>query len=59
MNDCDFEKAKSISIEERSPFLEFPYPGIKYVNNISSPRIIKTHMPIDFLPDNLESKTKV
>jgi hypothetical protein len=59
MNDCDFEKAKSKTIDERSPFIEFPTPGIKYINNLESPRIIKTHLPIEFLPDDIENKSKV
>jgi hypothetical protein len=45
------------TIDERSPFIEFPTPGIKYINNLESPRIIKTHLPIEFLPDDIENKS--
>jgi hypothetical protein len=58
-NDCDFEKAKSSSIESRSPFIDFPSPGVKYIDGLQSPRIIKTHMPLTFLPDNVQNESKV
>ena len=58
-NNCNFEKAKSSSIESRSPFIDFPSPGINYINKLNSPRIIKTHLPIQFLPDNVENESKV
>lgn len=59
LNDCDFKKATSESIEHRSPFIDYPSPGLKYINNMSSPRIIKTHLPLRFLPENVENKSKV
>jgi hypothetical protein len=58
-SDCDFENAKKSSIESRSPFIDFPSPGIKYINSMKSPRIIKTHMPISFLPENVQNESKV
>lgn len=57
--DADFEKAKSKSIENRSPFLDYPTPGLNYINEMKSPRIIKTHLPLSFLPDNIENECKV
>jgi hypothetical protein len=59
VNDCDFTKAKQKSIEERTPFLDYPSPGMKYIDNMQSPRVVKTHLPIDFLPDNVEKESKV
>ena len=55
----DFDNAKKKTIEERVPFFEFPSPGLKYINNMKSPRIIKSHLPIEFLPDDIENKCKV
>lgn len=59
VNNCDFEKAKSESIENRSPFFEYPSPGLKQIDKIPSPRIIKTHLPMNFLPDQLNNQNKV
>jgi hypothetical protein len=58
-NNCDFAKAKSDSIESRSPFLDYPSPGMKFIDNMNSPRVIKTHLPSAFLPDNFENGSKV
>ncbi|CAL8071678.1 unnamed protein product [Orchesella dallaii] len=48
----DFEKAGEKVLETRSPFLEYPYPGLDFVEKMSSPRVMKTHLPYDFLPSN-------
>jgi len=58
-NDADFDAAKTRTIEERSPFFEYPSPGLKVINKMQSPRIIKTHMPLELLPDDVEKKSKV
>ncbi|CAF0738590.1 unnamed protein product [Brachionus calyciflorus] len=58
-NECDFKKAQQDSIENRSPFFDYPSPGLKHIDNIKSRRIIKTHLPISFLPDNIENESKV
>lgn len=58
-NDCDFETAKSKTIEERSPFFEYPSPGLNVIKNMKSTRIIKTHLPIELLPDDIEKNSKV
>ncbi len=58
-SDADFNKAKARTIEERSPFFEYPSPGLKAINKMPSPRIIKTHMPLELLPDDVEKKSKV
>ena len=60
VNDCDFTTAKAKSIEERVPYLEFPMPGITYVKKMTDkPRLIKTHFPLSFLPDNIDKQCKV
>ena len=58
-NNCDFVKAKSKIIEERSPYIEFASPGIDYINKMDTPRVIKTHLPYEFLPNNLDKKSKI
>ena len=59
-NDCDFEKAKSKSIEERVPFIEYPMPGIEFIKKMPErPRLIKTHLPLCLLPDKLDETCKV
>lgn len=58
-NDCDFSKAKAKTLDERSPFIEYPTPGLKAINKMESPRVIKTHLPIELLPNDLEKKSKV
>ena len=59
VNNCDFSKAKSKSIEDRMPFIDFPNPGINAIKKLESPRIIKTHLPKPFLPEDIEKKCKV
>jgi hypothetical protein len=59
VNDCNFVKAKSKSIEDRMPFIDYPNPGINAIKNLTSPRIIKTHLPKPFLPEDIEKKCKV
>jgi len=51
--DLDFEKAGEKVLETRSPFLEYPYPGLDFVEKMESPRILKTHLPFGYLPENL------
>jgi len=53
-NNLDFNKAKANTLEERFPFLEYPYPGAKSINKSPSPRLIKTHLPYGFLPSNVD-----
>nr|QNH68008.1 sulfotransferase-like protein 1 [Brachionus koreanus] len=58
-NECDFKKATQDSIENRSPFFDYPSPGLKHIENIKTKRIIKTHLPHSFLPDEIEKKAKL
>ena len=73
-NDADLEKAKSALLDHRVPFLEFPI-FLDYVKqelppflqgdlyqaivSMPSPRIIKTHLHLCLLPDELLDKSKV
>ncbi|XP_023301671.2 sulfotransferase 1 family member D1 [Lucilia cuprina] len=63
MNDFDFEKAKSVDLTLRSPFLEFngvvpnvPHDTIKEANNLKSPRLLKSHLPAMLLPQQIWTK---
>ena len=76
-NDCDLEKARSIPIMKRVPFLESPClvehmprellgipedtPAdlLSMMENMPSPRMLKSHLPFCLLPDDLLGKSKV
>jgi len=63
MNTFDFKTAKNIDLTIRSPFLEFngvvpniPHDTIEAANNMTSPRLIKSHLPAWLLPKQLWTK---
>jgi len=57
---ADFDKARSAPTELRFPFIEIPACGIKSIENYEDPRLIKTHLPYDLLPQSfIDNKTKV
>ncbi|XP_004533502.1 amine sulfotransferase [Ceratitis capitata] len=63
MNDFDFEAARNEHLEVRTPFLEFDFLIHKDLNRalapveaLKSPRLIKSHMPLPLLPQQLWSK---
>jgi hypothetical protein len=58
-NDCNFNKAKETKIDERFPFFEVGFPSEKNLNNLESPRFIKTHLPIELLPNDINKKCKL
>ena len=57
-NDLDFKKASESVLENRFPFLEYPYPGIKSIEKETGPRLLKTHFPYNYLPRDI-SQAKV
>ena len=60
LNDCNYEKSKSAKMDDKSPFFEYPKPGgIDSINDLPSPRLIKTHLPKPFLPEGVLDKCKV
>ncbi|XP_053373334.1 amine sulfotransferase-like [Mercenaria mercenaria] len=57
----DFEKAKSVQLDDRFPIIDvkddrFPYyRGVKFVEQMPSPRMVKAHAHFDFLPEQLQN----
>ena len=61
MNDGDFEGAYRKPVYFRSPFLEFKDTilnevGLDLANPMPSPRVIKTHLPVHFMPKQVKEK---
>ena len=54
----NIEKAKTTSIDDRFPYLEYLTPGLEAIDKMPSPRLIKTHMPLRLLPKDI-TKAKV
>ncbi|XP_058461562.1 luciferin sulfotransferase-like [Malaya genurostris] len=60
-NDLDYESADNLQLDERFPFMEINglrdlLSGRDYyqtVLSMKSPRFIKTHLPVGFLPDQI------
>lgn len=55
-NKLDVAKAKEQTLESRFPYLEFIYPGMNAIKKMKSPRLIKTHLPLDLLPPSVREK---
>ncbi|XP_067448704.1 cytosolic sulfotransferase 2-like [Thunnus thynnus] len=59
------ERQESVSLHERVPFLELQMPGfpsgVDELNKLTtSPRIIKTHLPVQFIPKSFwEQNSKI
>jgi hypothetical protein len=57
-NNLDYNKAEKLMHLVRVPFLDSGNPEA-YLEEQSSPRTFKSHLPIQFLPDNIENNAKV
>ncbi|XP_072477582.1 sulfotransferase 1C4-like [Notamacropus eugenii] len=62
-NDGDVEKTRRASIYLRNPFLERikpSYVGVDLANEMPSPRVLKTHLPVQLLPPSFwQEKCKI
>nr|XP_033801310.1 sulfotransferase 1 family member D1-like [Geotrypetes seraphini] len=64
-NNGDVTKSSQAPIYCRVPYMEFIMPeenmsGIQQLNNMASPRLIKTHLPVQLLPKSMwENKCKI
>lgn len=56
MNDLDTEKASKTGIDYRFPYFEYPVPGLKTIDEMPSPRLIKSHLPFSILPNQMKYK---
>ena len=61
MNNADFDGAYRKPVYFRSPFLEFKDTilnevGLDLANPMTSPRVIKTHLPVHLMPKQVKEK---
>lgn len=59
-NDLDFDKALNTKHFERVMFIDtgLSKGKLKELESSNMPRVFKSHLPIQFLPDQVESKSK-
>ncbi|GFQ88926.1 sulfotransferase 1E1 [Trichonephila clavata] len=50
------DETLSQSLEDRFPYLEFIYPGLKSIQKMEGQRLIKTHLPYSLLPEDIHKK---
>ena len=58
IHDMDFIKARSLPLDERVPYLEWVYTTKSTLEHlpIDKPRIIKTHLPLSLLPQQISDR---
>ena len=59
LNNLDFEKGKQINTMIRSPWIDSGFRSEKILEKMPSPRIFKSHLHYQFLPENLNKKARV
>ncbi|XP_010792416.1 sulfotransferase 4A1 [Notothenia coriiceps] len=47
---ADPDEIGLMNIDEQLPVLEYPQPGLDIIQELTSPRLIKSHLPYRFLP---------
>uniref|UniRef100_A0A8C4N754 Sulfotransferase n=1 Tax=Eptatretus burgeri TaxID=7764 RepID=A0A8C4N754_EPTBU len=52
---AEADESALINIDDFIPVLEYPQPGIDAIKEMPSPRIIKSHLPFQFLPQDLHA----
>ena len=58
INNLDFDTASSVQHFQRVPFLDHGMSDAE-LEDIESPRVFKTHLPIEYLPEDFQNKSKV
>ncbi|VDI12301.1 Hypothetical predicted protein [Mytilus galloprovincialis] len=58
-SNMDIEKAKTVSIDDRFPYFEYPTLGLDALATIPSPRMIKTHLPLKLLPEEIRKSKQL
>ncbi|XP_069758390.1 sulfotransferase 4A1 [Narcine bancroftii] len=53
--DADPDEIGIMNIDEQLPVLEYPQPGLDIIKELTSPRLIKSHLPYRFLPTDLHN----
>ena len=56
-NGLDFKKAATISHDERVPYIDMGFSHAT-TEDMISPRVFKSHLPIKYLPDDLQNKSE-
>ncbi|CAL8405381.1 unnamed protein product [Arctogadus glacialis] len=52
---ADPDEIGLMNIDEQLPVLEYPQPGLDIIQELTSPRLIKSHLPYRFLPAAMHS----
>ncbi|RXM34729.1 EF-hand calcium-binding domain-containing protein 6 [Acipenser ruthenus] len=52
---ADPDEIGLMNIDEQLPVLEYPQPGLDIIQELTSPRLIKSHLPYRFLPTALHN----
>ncbi|ELW64489.1 Sulfotransferase 4A1 [Tupaia chinensis] len=52
---ADPDEIGLMNIDEQVPVLEYPQPGLDIIKELTSPRLIKSHLPYRFLPSDLHN----
>lgn len=55
-SDLDISDAQKRVIDDRFPYFEFTYPGTEAIADLPSPRLIKSHLPLNLLPSDINVK---
>jgi len=58
LNDLDFETSKTLSHNDRVPFVDFDGDLTRASQN-KSPRVFHTHLPLEYFPDTVLHDSKV
>jgi hypothetical protein len=57
-NGLNFNHAKEINYLDRMPFVEHICSNVA-LNDYASPRILKSHLPLEFFPNEIKTEAKV